>query len=50
MWPLWWVILCVGIELQEGYTLGQWRGLLVVGFWWLGQWQRDSNSWELVEG
>ena len=29
---------CVGIEMQVRYTLGQWRGLLVAGFWWLGQW------------
>ena len=50
MWPLWWVLLFVGIELQAGYTLGQWRELLAVGFWWLGQWQWDSNSWGFVEG
>ena len=41
---------CVGIGMQAGYTLGQWRGLLAVGFWWLGQWQWGSVSRELVEG
>ena len=46
MWPLWWVLLCVGMGLQAGYTLGQWRGttgsgllvawVVVVGFKFMG--------------
>ena len=42
-WPLCWVRqgFWVGIVMQvrAEYRLGQWRGLLEVGFWWLGQLQ-----------
>ena len=51
-WPLCWVLqgFWVGIVMQvrAGYRLGQWRGLLAVGFWWLGQWQWGSILWEMV--
>ena len=36
------------MQVRAGYRLGQWRGLLVVGFWWLGQWQWGSILWEMV--
>ena len=36
------------MQVRAGYRFGQWRGLLAVGFWWLGQWQWDSISLELV--
>ena len=41
-----WIVLQEEVE----YTLGQWRGLLAVGIWCLGQWQWGSILWELVEG
>ena len=51
-WPLCWVLqgFWVGIMMQvrAGYRLGQWRGLLAVSFWWLGQWQWGSILWEMV--
>ena len=36
--------------LLAGYRFGEWRVLLVVDIWWLGQWHLDSVSWELVGG
>ena len=53
-WTLWWVLqgFWVGIVMQmrAEYRLGQWRGLLAVGIWCLGQWQWGSILWELVDG
>ena len=42
--------MLVVMQVKGEYTLGQWRGLLAVGIWWLGQWQWGSVSRELVEG
>ena len=41
-----WILM----QVKGEYTLGQWKGLLAVGIWWLGQWQWGSVSRELVEG
>ena len=42
--------MLVVMQVKREYTLGQRRGLLAVGIWWLGQWQWGSVSRELVEG
>ena len=38
------------MQVRAGYRFDQWRGLLTMGFWWLGQWQWQWGSilWEMV--
>ena len=49
MWPFQRVLQgLVAVQVKVEYTLGQWKGLLAMGFWWLGQWQWGSIPWEMV--
>ena len=38
----------VVLHVWAKYTLSQWRGLLAVGFLWLGKWQWGSIMLEMV--
>ena len=42
--------MLVVTQVKGEYTLGQWRGVVAVGIWWLGQWHLDPNLWGLGEG